>query len=103
MPLKERQKKGKTLGTLGMIEKIVVYDGWAGEVNGVKYEFNAPKDNEVFLIEPKNSFKALVKKELTKLEQKGHVLSLSNLEVAQFFIRAVVADVAGSVHKVTIA
>lgn len=100
--VKGETEKGKTLGTLGMIEKIVVYDGWAGEVNGVKYEFNAPKDNEVFLIEPKNSFKALVKKELTKLEQKGHVLSLSNLEVAQFFIRAVVADVAGSVHKVTI-
>ena len=95
-------EKGKTLGTLGMIEKVVVYDGWSGEVNGAKYEFEGPKDNEVFLIEPKTSFKALVKKELTKIEQRGNILSLSNLEVAQFFIRAVVADVAGSVHKVIV-
>lgn len=100
--IKGETEKGKTLGSLAMVEKVIVYDGWAGEVNGVKYEFNAPKDNEVFLIEPKKTFKALVKKELTKLEQRGHVLSLSNLEVAQFFIRAVVADVAGAVHKVIV-
>ena len=100
--VKGETEKGKTLGTLGMIEKVVVYDGWAGEVNGVKHEFASPKDNEVFLIEPKKSFKALVKKELTKLEQKGNVLTLSNLEMVQFFIRAVVADVKGSVHKVIV-
>lgn len=95
-------EKGKTLGSLGMIEKVVVYDGWAGEVNGGKYEFEAPKDNEVFLIEPKKTFKALVKKNLTKIEQQGNVLTLSNLEIVQFFIRAVVADVAGAVHKVIV-
>ena len=100
--VKGETEKGKTLGTLGMIEKVIVYDGWAGEVNGVKHEFASPKDNEVFLIEPKKSFKALVKKELTKLEQKGNVLTLSNLEIVQFFIRAVVADVKGSVHKVIV-
>lgn len=100
--IKGETEKGKTLGSLAMIEKVIIYDGWAGEVNGVKYEFSSPKDNEVFLIEPKKSFKALVKKELTKLEQRGPVLTLSNLEIAQFFIRAVVADVKGSVHKVIV-
>ncbi len=100
--IKGETEKGKTLGSLGMIDKVVVYDGWAGEVNGVKYEFSSPKTNEVFLIEPKKTFKALVKKDLTKLEQKGNILSLSNLEIVQFFIRAVVADVNGAVHKVIV-
>ncbi|MGP1438302.1 MAG: hypothetical protein ACTTKH_04445 [Treponema sp.] len=100
--IKGETERGKTLGSLGMIEKVVIYDGWAGTVNNVKYEFIAPKDNEVYLVEPKNGFKALVKKELTKIEQKGNVLSLSNLEVAEFFMRAVVADVSGAVHKVIV-
>ena len=100
--IKGETEKGKTLGAIGIIDKVIVYDGWAGEVNGLKYEFASPKDNEVFLIEPKKSFKALVKKELTHVKQKGNVLTLSNLEVAEFFIRAVVADVKGSVHKVIV-
>lgn len=100
--VKGETEKGKNLGSLGMIEKVIVYDGWAGEVNGAKYDFDAPADNEVYLIEPKKTFKALVKKAITRVQQKGNILSLTNLEVAEFFIRAVVADVEGSVHKVIV-
>lgn len=100
--IKGETEKGKTLGSIGMIENVISYDGWVGEVNGIKYEFGAPADNEVFLIEPKRGFKALVKKEITKIEQKGNVLTLGNLDVVEFFMRAVVADVANSVHKVMV-
>ncbi|MEL3899317.1 hypothetical protein [Treponema phagedenis] len=96
-------QKGTQLGTLGQIQKVLAYDGWDGEVNGRVYNFPAPKDGEVFLIEPRKSFKALVKTDLTKLEQKGDIMRLSEVDVAAFFRRAVVADISGSVQKVTIA
>ena len=96
-------EKGATLGALGMIEKIIAYDGWQGKVNGVDYNFDAPKDNVVYLIEPKRGFKALVKKEVTRVEQKGNILRLGNLDVVEFFMRAFVADVKNSVHEVTVA
>lgn len=101
--IKGETEKGKTFGSIGMIDKIVVYDGWAGTVNGVKYDFTGPKNNEVYLVEPKRGFKALVKKDITRIEQKGSVLKLGNLDVAQYFMRAVVADIANGVHKITIA
>lgn len=100
--VKGETEKGKTMGSIGMIDKIIAYDGWAGKVNGVDYDFVGPKDNEVFLIEPKVGFKALVKKEVTRLEQKGNVLTLGNLDVVEFFIRAFVADIDGAVHKVIV-
>ena len=101
--IKGETEKGKTFGSIGMIDKIIVYDGWSGKVNGVDYNFAGPQNNEVYLVEPKRGFKALVKKDITKIEQKGNVLRLGNLDVAQYFMRAVVADIANSVHKVTIA
>lgn len=101
--IKGETEKGKTFGSIGMIDKIIVYDGWAGTVNNVKYDFKGPQDNEVYLIEPKRGFKALVKKDVTRIEQKGNVLRLGNLDVAQYFMRAVVADIANGVHKITIA
>ncbi len=100
--VKGEVEKGSAFGQLGMIEKIITYDGWEGEVNGVKYEFKGPADNEVFLIEPKRTFKALVKKEVTKLEQKGNALNLGNIDVVEFFIRAIVADVDNASHKVIV-
>ncbi len=101
--VKGETEKGKMLGTLGMIEKIIAYDGWQGKVNGVEYKFDAPKNNVIYLIEPKRGFKALVKKEVTRVEQKGNILRLGNLDVVEFFMRAFVADVANSVHEVTVA
>lgn len=101
--IKGETEKGKTFGSIGMIDKIIIYDGWAGNVNGVKYDFAGPKNNEVYLVEPKRGFKALVKKDVTRIEQKGNVLRLGNLDVAQYFMRAVVADIANGVHKITIA
>ena len=100
--VKGETEKGQTMGSIGMIDKVIAYDGWAGSVNGVSYDFTGPKDNEVFLIEPKAGFKALVKKEVTRLEQKGNILSLGNLDVVEFFIRALVADINNSVHKVMV-
>jgi len=100
--VKGETEKGKTLGTIGMIEKIIAYDGWQGKVNGVEYKFDMPKNNVIYLIEPKRGFKALVKKEVTRVEQKGNILRLGNLDVVEFFMRALVADVANSVHEVTV-
>lgn len=96
-------QNGSQLGALGVIQKVVSYDGWDGEVNGNVYNFAAPQDNEVYLIQPKQTFKALVKTDITQLSQRGNVLTLSELDVAQFFRRAVVADVTNSVHKVLLA
>lgn len=96
-------QKGTQLGALGVIQKVIAYDGWDGEVNGVVHNFAAPKDNEVYLIQPKQTFKALVKTDITQLSQRGNILTLSELDVAQFFRRAVVADVTNSVHKVVLA
>lgn len=96
-------QKGTQLGSLGVIQKVIAYDGWDGEVNGVVHNFAATKDNEVYLIQPKQTFKALVKTDITQLSQRGNILTLSELDVAQFFRRAVVADVTNSVHKVMLA
>lgn len=94
------QQRGSQLGALGQIQSVLAYDGWQGEVKGEKVTFEAPEDNEVYLIQPKDMFKALVKTDITRLTQKGDIMKLSNLDVVQFFSRAVVADVSGSVHKV---
>lgn len=96
-------QNGSELGALGLIQKVIAYDGWEGELRGKKTTFDAPADNEVYLIKPKDAFKALVKTELTQLTQKGDIMRLSNLEVVQFFSRAVIADVEGSVHKIKLA
>lgn len=101
--VKGETEKGKTLGTLGMIDKIIAYDGWQGKVNGIDYTFDSPKNNVIYLIEPKRGFKALVKKEVTRVEQKGNILRLGNIDVVEFFMRTFVADVANAVHEVTIA
>ena len=96
-------QKGSQLEELGVIQKVIAYDGWDGEVNGIVHNFPAPKKNEVYLIQPKRSFKSLVKTDITQLSQRGNILTLSELDVAQFFRRAVVADVTNSVHKVMLA
>lgn len=96
-------QNGSQLGALGQIKTVLAYDGWQGEVKGEKVTFEAPKDNEVYLIQPKDMFKSLVKTDITQLTQKGDIMKLSNLDVVQFFSRAVVADVSGSVHKVVLA
>lgn len=96
-------QKGTQLGSLGQIKTVLAYDGWEGEVGGIKYEFDAPKDNEVYLIVPKTSFKSLIKEELTHLEQKGNILTLSALDVVETFTRVPVAGVADAVHKVKLA
>lgn len=95
-------QNGSQLGSLGVITKVIAYDGWEGEVNGAKHTFEAPKDNEVYLIQPKQAFKSLVKTDITELKQRGNVLTLSELDVAQFFRCGVLADVTNSVHKVTL-
>lgn len=96
-------QNGSQLGPLGQIKTVLAYDGWQGEIKGEKVTFDAPADNEVYLIQPKDMFRALVKTDITQLTQKGDIMKLSNLDVAQFFSRAVVADVSGSVHKVVLA
>ncbi|MGP1530055.1 MAG: hypothetical protein ACTTI3_06920 [Treponema sp.] len=79
---------------------ILAYDGWEGEVAGVKYAFGAPANGEVYLIMPKTGFKSLVKEKVTQLEQRGNILTLSELDVAQTFTLAPVLDLENSVHKV---
>lgn len=96
-------QKGTQLGSLGQIKTVLSYDGWSGEVGGIKYDFEAPKDNEVYLIVPKVSFKSLIKEELTHLEQRGNILNLSALDVVETFTRVPVAGVADAVHKVKLA
>lgn len=96
-------QKGSQLGQLGVIQKVIAYDGWEGEVNGILCSFEAPKDNEVYLIQPKQTFKALVKTDLAELRQRGDIMRLSELEVVQYFRRGVIADVENSVHKVLLA
>lgn len=96
-------QKGTQLAGLGQIQTVLSYDGWDGEINGIKYSFEAPKDNEVYLIMPKLTFKALVKEDITHLEQRGNILTLSEVDVVETFTRAVVAEVAHTVQKVTIA
>lgn len=96
-------QKGTQLGQLAQIQSVLSYDGWTGEVGGIKYEFKAPADNEVYLIVPKQSFKALVKEDLTHLEQRGNILTLSELDVVETFTRCAVAGVADAVHKVKLA
>ena len=96
-------QKGTQLGQLAQIQSVLSYDGWTGEVGGIKYEFKAPADNEVYLIVPKRSFKALVKEDLTHLEQRGNILTLSELDVVETFTRCAVAGVADAVHKVKLA
>lgn len=96
-------EKGTQLKQLGIIQKVIAYDGWEGEVNGIQRNFEAPKDNEVYLIQPKETFKALVKTDLTELRQRGDIMRLSELDVAQYFRRGVIADVENSVHKVLLA
>ena len=93
-------QKGSQLGALGQIKTVLAYDGWEGEVAGVKYAFKAPENGEVYLIMPKAGFKSLVKQELTQLKQRGNVLTLSELDVAQTFTLAPVLDLQNSVHKV---
>lgn len=100
--VKGLMQKGTQLGELGQIKTVVAYDGWEGEVNSVVYSFDAPKDNEVFLIAPKATFKSLVKEDLTTLKQRGNVLTLSEMDVAQAFTVAPVAGVANAVQKVLI-
>lgn len=100
--IKGLMQKGTELGSLGQIQKVIAYDGWEGTIGNESLRFVAPADNEVYLIQPKDTFKALVKTELTQLTQRGDIMRLSNLEVAQFFCRGVVADVEGAVHKVTL-
>lgn len=97
------QQRGSQLGALGQIQSVLAYDGWQGEIKGEKVTFEAPANNEVYLIQPKDMFKALVKTDVTRLTQKGDIMKLSNLDVVQFFSRAVIADVSGSVHKVKLA
>ncbi len=96
-------QSGSQLGELGQIQKVIAYDGWSGEVNKVMHNYEGPKDGEVFLISPKRYFKSLVKAERTRIEQKGNVLNLSALEVAEYFYRGVLADISNSVQKVSIA
>lgn len=95
-------QQGSDLGELGQIQTVLTYDGWEGKLGGQKVTFDEPADGVVYLIKPKDTFKSLVKTDLTQLTQKGNILRLSDLEVAQFFCRGVCADVAGSVHKVTL-
>lgn len=94
---------GSTLGELGQIQKVLSYDGWAGTVNGKEYNFPGPKDNEVYLIRPKAKFISFEKEGLTRLTQKGNILTLSDMDVAETFTMTLIADVENSVHKVTIA
>lgn len=95
-------QKGSELGALGNLQTVIAYDGFEGTVGKQKVSFDAPADGEAYLIKPKEFFKALVKTDLTQLTQRGDIMKLSNLDVVQFFSRGVVADVAGSVHKVTL-
>lgn len=96
-------QEGSQLGALGQIKTVLSYDGWQGNVGNIEYNYPAPEDGEVYLIQPKKGFKELVRKELVRMQQKGNVLDLSAYDVAYHFQRAVIADVANSVHKVKIA
>lgn len=96
-------QSGSELGQLGQIQKVIAYDGWSGKVNGKTITYAGPADNVVYLVEPKTGFISLVKEERTRLEQKGSVLTLSEMDVAETFTKTLIADTAESVQKVTIA
>ena len=100
MAIKGLLQSGTQLGSLGQIKTVISYDGWNGSNEIIDEAFPAPEDGEVYLIEPKKGFKALVKEDITQLKQRGNILNLSEMDVVQFFTRAFIADVENSVHKV---
>lgn len=93
---------GSTLGELGMIQKVVAYDGWSGTVNGVATTYAGPADGVVYLIRPKSKFISFVKEGRTKLSQKGNVLTLSEMDVAETFTMTLISDTENSVQEVTV-